>query len=443
MDMTRKTQLVLIVALFALIAIAWFWISHGSAANSAKGTSADPGGITAAVQRVQRGALEDSLVISGAFKAFQEVDIHAKVSGYIRSISVDVGDRVKEGQTIAVLEIPELAAQLAGAGAAMRRSQEEIHRAESDVERAKSAHNAAHAGYDRLKQASEQRAGLVAQQEVDDSQAKDLESEAQVSSARSALNAARQAYEVAVASQNQYRALATYARIVAPFAGIVTQRLADTGALVAAGTTSSAQSIPIVKLSQVSKLRLVLPIPESMAGQIHLGDPVRVHVQALNKDIVGKVSRFAGELDPQTRTMETEIDFDNRDGILLPGMYAETVLQLSERKDVLTIPLEAVSQNNSGATVLALNSSNVVEERKVQLGLQSKGRAEVLSGLKENELVIVGNRSQFREGEKVIPQEVQLPKMESTTMDLPTMDLPTMDLPKMDLRKMDEKRGAA
>ena len=408
--MTRKTQLVLIVALFALIAIAWFCMSHGSAANSAKGTSADSGGITAAVQRVQRGSLEDSLVISGAFKAFQEVDIHAKVAGYIRSIPVDVGDRVKEGQTIAILEIPELAAQLAGADAAMRRSQEEIHRAESDVERAKSAHNAAHVGYDRLKQASQQRTGLVAQQEVDDAQAKDLEAEAQVSSARSALNAARQAYEMAVASENQYRALATYARIVAPFAGIVTQRFADTGALIGAGT-ASAQSVPIVKLSQVSKLRLVLPIPESMAGQIHLSDPVKVHVQALNKDIVGKVSRFAGELDPQTRTMETEIDFDNRDGILLPGMYTETVLQLSERKDVLTIPLEAVAQNNSGATVLALNSSNVVEDRKVQLGLQSKGRAEVLSGLKENELVIVGNRSQFREGETVIPQEVQLPNM--------------------------------
>ena len=410
MNMTRKTLIVFAIALLAIAGIAWFWTSHDAAesADAAKGNS---GGITAAVQRVQRGALEDSLVISGAFKPFQEVDIHAKVAGYIRSIPVDVGDRVKEGQTIAVLEIPELAAQLAGADAAMRRSQEEIHRAESDVDRAKSAHAAAHAGYERLKQASEQRAGLVAQQEVDNAQAKDLESEAQVSSARSALNAAQQSYEMAVASQNQYRALATYARIVAPFAGIVTQRFADTGALIAAGTSSS-QAETIVKLSQVFKLRLVLPIPESMAGKIHLGDPVKVHVQALDKDITGTVSRFAGELDPQTRTMETEIDFDNRGGILLPGMYAETVLQLSERKDVLTVPLEAVTQNASGATVLALNAGNVVEERKVKLGLQSKGRAEVLNGLKENELVIVGNRSQFREGQKVVPQEVQLPNVD-------------------------------
>jgi RND family efflux transporter MFP subunit len=419
--MTRKIQIILVFALLAVIGIVWFCFNRGPAGNSsepAKGTpvGSSAGGITAAVQRVQRGALEDSLVISGAFKAFQEVDIHAKVAGYIRSIPVDVGDRVKQGQTIAVLEIPELAAQLAGADAALRRSQEEIHRAESDVQRAKSAHNAAHAGYERLKQASLQRVGLVAQQEVDDAQAKDLEAEAQVSSASSALNAARQAYEMAVASQNQYRALSTYARIVAPFAGIITQRFADTGALISAGT-ASAQSVPIVKLSQVSRLRLVLPIPESMAGQIHLGDPVKVHVQALNKDILGKVSRFAGELDSQTRTMETEIDFDNRDGVLLPGMYAETVLQLSERKDVLLVPLEAVMQNASGATVLALNSSNLVEERNVGLGLQSKGRAEVLSGLKENELVIVGNRSQFRAGEKVIPQEVQLPKMELPKMD--------------------------
>jgi RND family efflux transporter MFP subunit len=419
--MTRKIQIILVLALLAVGGMAWFCFNRGPAADSsepAKGTpvGSAAGGITAAVERVQRGVLEDSLVISGAFKAFQEVDIHAKVAGYIRSIPVDVGDRVKQGQTIAVLEIPELAAQLAGADAALRRSQEEIHRAESDVQRAKSAHNAAHAGYERLKQASLQRVGLVAQQEVDDAQAKDLEAEAQVSSANSALNAARQAYEMAVAGQNQYRALSTYARIVAPFAGIITQRFADKGALIAAGT-ASAQSVPIVKLSQVSKLRLVLPIPESMAGQIHLGDPVKVHVQALNKDILGKVSRFAGELDSQTRTMETEIDFDNRDGVLLPGMYAETVLQLSERKDVLTVPLEAVTQNASGATVLAVNSSNLVEERKVGLGLQSKGRTEVLSGVKENELVIVGNRSQFRAGEKVIPQEVQLPNMELPKMD--------------------------
>jgi len=102
-------------------------------------------------------------------------------------------------------------------------------------------------------------------------------------------------------------------------------------------------------------------------------------VQALNQDIVGKVSRFAGSLDSQTRTMETEIDFDNRNGKLLPGMFAETVLQLAERDNVLVVPMEAVTQSSGKATVLVVTLQNVVEERHVKLGLQGKARVEVLS----------------------------------------------------------------
>jgi RND family efflux transporter MFP subunit len=319
-----------------------------------------------------------------------------------------VGDHVSEGQTLAVLEVPELAAELAGASAAARRSEQEIHRAQGDVERAKSTHAAAHAMYDRLKQASEQKAGLVAQQEVDNAQAKDLESEAGVSSAQAAYSAAQQALEVAQANQNQYSALANYTRIVAPFAGVITARYADTGALLAAGTSNS-QSLPVVRLAQVSRLRLVLPIPESTAGQIHLGDPVKVHVQALNQDIVGRVSRFAGSLDSQTRTMETEIDFDNRNGKLLPGMFAETELQLAERNNTLLVPIEAVAQTRDDATVLTVNAQDIVEEKRVKLGLQGKTQAEVLSGLQENDQVIIGNRSQYRSGQKVVPKTVILP----------------------------------
>src|SRR4029077_4152413 len=140
-------------------------------------------------------------------------------------------------------------------------------------------------------------------------------------------------------NQKQFGAMSDYMRIVAPFNGVVTKRYADTGALVAAGTSSSTQAIPVVRIAQISVLRLVLPIPESIAGQIHLGDPVRVRVQALNEDIEGKVSRFADSLDMQTRTMETEIDCQNRDGRLLPGMYTDTQLLLSEKKNALTIPL--------------------------------------------------------------------------------------------------------
>jgi RND family efflux transporter MFP subunit len=362
----------------------------------------------AAVVRAGSGNLGSPLELAGGFKPFQEVDIHAKIAGYIKKMYVDVGSHVKEGDILAVLEVPELAAELTGADAAVRRAQQEVKRAQGDVERAKSAHQAVHAMNARLRQAAEQRAGLVAQQEVDDAHAKDLEAEAQVSSSQAALSAAEQALEVAIANQSQYRALSNYTRITAPFSGVVTVRYADTGSLIAAGTQNDKNSEPVVRLAQVSVLRLVLNIPESIAGQIRLGNEVKVHVQALNTDTMGKVSRFANALDPQTRTMETEIDFQNSDGRLLPGMYVEAKVGVAERKNVLTVPLEAVETKGSEGTVLVANAQNVLEERKVHLGLQGSTRVEVLSGLSNGERVVVGSRNEFRPGMKVVPKEIEI-----------------------------------
>ena len=408
--MSKRNQILITgMALLTLIAL-WLGLRHGK--TEADSADKSGGDVVAAVVKVERRDLGVALTLAGAFKPFQDVDIHAKVAGYIKAIYVDVGSHVKHGQTLAVLEVPELKAELAGADASVRRAKEEIRRAQGEVERAKSGHTAAHAMYERLKEAADQRPGLVAQQDVDNAQARDLEAEAQVSSAQAALDAAQQALEVAQATQKQYAALSDYTNITAPFAGVVTVRYADTGSLIAAGTSSSTQSMPVVRLAQVSKLRLVLPVPESIAGQIHLGDPVKVRVQALNQDIVGKVSRFAGSLDQQTRTMETEIDFENPEERLLPGMYAETVVQLTNHQNVLTVPIEAVMQNGGEARILVVNPQNFVEERKIKLGIQGKSRVEALSGVNEGERVIIGNQSQFRNGEKVAPKEIRMPEAE-------------------------------
>jgi RND family efflux transporter MFP subunit len=406
--MTNKKYLV-IVAL-ALVGVLVFWGLFRHAKTEADGADnpEHAGAPVAAVVKVGHGTLGTPLTLAGGFKPFQEVELHAKVAGYIKTMYVDVGSHVKEGQTLAVLEVPELAAELSGADAAVRRAKEEIRRAQSDVQRAKSAHEATHAMAERLTQASDSRAGLVAQQEVDDARAKDLEGEAQVSSAQAALSAAEQAQDVAVATQQQYKALSGYTRITAPFTGVITVRYADTGSLIAAGTSSSTQSAPVVRIAQISALRLVLPIPESIAGQIRLGDPVKVHVQALNQDSVGKVSRFADALDPQTRTMETEIDFQNPDGKLLPGMYVEAKIGVAAKTDVLTVPLEAVETNGSEGTVLVVSTQNTLEERKVQLGQQGSTHIEVLSGLSDGERVVIGSRNEFRAGMKVTPKEIEL-----------------------------------
>jgi RND family efflux transporter MFP subunit len=405
--MTKKKIWITLGILVAVLLLAWRWMGRtpseaDDANHSESGVSVPP----AAVVRVERRPLGNTLTIAGEFKPFQDVEVHAKVAGYIRNINVDVGDHVKEGQVIAVLEVPELAAELSGADAAVRRSQEEIRRAQSDVNRAQSAHAAAHSGYARLKLASDARVGLVAQQEIDDAQAKDLEAEAQVSSAEAQLSAARQQLEVAQANQKQYNALANYSRITAPFAGVITARLADTGALIQGGTSASSGAGPVVRLAEVSKLRLVLPVPESVVAQIHLGDPVKAHIDALNQDFEGKVSRFSDSLDRQTRTMETEIDFPNKDGRLIPGMYAEAILSLAKNANELCIPLEAVARNNNEATVLVVNKNNEIEERKIKLGFEGESYVQVLGGVAEGDRVVIGGRSQFHPGQKVQPKDV-------------------------------------
>jgi multidrug efflux pump subunit AcrA (membrane-fusion protein) len=250
--MSPKTKVISTLLVILAIGVGW-WLSHAHSeaedANSAKNAA-----VSAAVARVERGTVENSLIIAGAFKPFQEVDVHGKVAGYIRSIPVDVGDHVREGQTLAALEIPELAAELAGADASVRRAQQEIHRAQSDTERAMSAHAAAHAMNERLTQASQQKPGLVAQQELDEAHAKDLEVEAQVSSAQAALNASQQSLEMAEANQKQYTALSAYARIMAPFNGVITARYADKGALTSLPPFSAATTGD----SPISRWRMVV-----------------------------------------------------------------------------------------------------------------------------------------------------------------------------------------
>ena len=409
--MKEKKPWIIVVILAVGALLAWRWMSRAPTKAADQDPAAASGDPPAAVARVERRTISNTLKISGEFKPFQDVDVHAKVAGYIKAIYVDVGTHVRKGQTLAILEVPELAAQLAGADATARRANEEIGRAQGDLERAKSSHAAAHLAYQRLSDAAKTRQGLVAQQEIDDAQAKDLEAEAQVSSAKAAFSAAQQELEVAQANQKQVAALSAYTQITAPFTGVVTNRYADTGALVAAGTSSSTQAMPVVRLAQISTLRLVLPIPESVAAQIHLKDPVKVHVQALNADIEGRVSRFADSLDLQTRTMETEIDCENRDGRLIPGMYTESEVSLHQEQNALTLPLEAVVRNGDDATVLAVNSQNILDERHVKLGLEDNARIEVLSGLSEGDRVVIGNRSQFHSGQKVQPKTVSAQEM--------------------------------
>jgi RND family efflux transporter MFP subunit len=399
----KRSYTVIALLVFAVVGWAIFEFSGHKAEANREDPSTVP---TVAVAAVMRGPIRTSITLSGAFRSYQDVDVHAKVAGYIRRIYVDVGDKVKEKQTLAILEVPELSAQVAGADADIRRSEDAIRRAEQDLKRAESTYTACHAAYTRLKQASEARPGLIAEQELDDSLARDQEAEAQVGSARAALAEAQSQLNMAKATMDRYASLEAYSRITAPFSGVVTKRYADTGALIQAGTASETQSMPVVRLAEWSRLRLVVPVPESAVPGLHLGQAIDVVVPALARTFKGKVARFADSLNEETRTMHTEIDVENPDGTLVEGMYAETNLVLHQKESVLAVPIQAVKRNGTNGSVFVVDKSGAVGERSIALGMDSGARIEVLSGLSDGDQVIVGNLNALQAGQHVRPKLV-------------------------------------
>jgi RND family efflux transporter MFP subunit len=361
--------------------------------------------IAAAVAVVQRGNISHLLSLAGQFQPYQVIDVHAKVSGYVRRINVDIGDRVHAGQTLAVLEVPELNAQYRGSQSEQQRSKEQIGIAQHEISRAEASHVALQANYDRLLQASKAQPGLIAEQELDDARAKADASQAQVDAARSTLSAAQQQADVAKADVERYGALQAYTTITAPLSGVVIWRYADTGALIQAGTSSDTQSMPLIKLSQSDLLRLRLPVPEDAVGYIHEGDTVQVRVDALHRSLTGKIVRFTRNVSLDTRTMQTEIDVPNKDLSIDPGMYANTYVQLAHQENVLTVPLLAIQRDDAGhTTVLVVDSQNHVHRSTVELGIQGSLLAEVRSGLQQNDRVVLGNAARYKDGEAITPR---------------------------------------
>jgi RND family efflux transporter MFP subunit len=369
-------------------------------------TTEDSAMATVGTVAVTSHALAQHLTVSSELVPFQQIDVYAKEAGYVKTLLVDYGTHVKQGQLMATLEIPELEAQLQQDQAAIHAQADEIVRASHDVERVKAQHDVLRLQYERLKAVSQTKPGLVAQQEVDDAQGKDLASESQLEAAQGAYEAAKSQLVMAQAKLTHDQALYDYSKITAPFAGVVTQRFANLGALMQAGTTST-QATPLVRLSEEDVYRLVIPVPESYVRYIRIGDPVGVRVSSLNKDFTGKVARFAVELNDSTRTMHTEVDVKNTDSSMVPGLYAEAVLTFNDKPTALAIPLQAINRSGEATSVSIVDQAGRVAERKVELGIQTANYAEVVSGLHAGEQVIVSDRSGLKPGQQVKAQPVQ------------------------------------
>ena len=391
--------------LAALVAILGVCSCSRPAASETK--AAAPEVPTAAVAKATLQNLSRDLSMTAEFVPFQEVDVMAKVAGYVKEIYVDVGDHVKQGQALAILEIPELNDELTKAKAGVDLATAEVARARDEIQRAESAHQIAHLSFERLTAVIKQRPGLLAQQEIDDAHSKDLVAEAQLAAANSSLTASQQRVSVSQAEQARVKTLLDYTKVSAPFTGVVTKRYANTGSMIQAGTASQTQAMPVVRLSENAQLRLILPVPESAVPLVRVGEGVTVHVPSLNRSFPGRVARFADRVQLSTRTMDTEVDVPNPSGVLVPGMYAEVNLTTDQRSGALTVPVSAIdvdTKDQTQGTAMVVNAEGVIEPRAVKLGLETADAFEIRSGLKEGDLVVLSNRSSFRAGQQVRPK---------------------------------------
>ncbi len=382
----------------------------------AAGTTSENSDATVGIAPVAVEPIARQVTVSSELVPFQEIDVYAKESGFVRDLRVDYGSRVKQGDLMAVLEIPELETQLARDAAAIKQAADQITLAENEVKRVKAQRDVAHLEYTRLKGVSDSRPGLVAQQEVDDAQGKDLAAEAQVEASESAQLARQNQLDEAKAKEETDKVLFQYARITAPFSGVVTQRYANYGTLMQSGTSSSTQAMPLVRLSEDDRFRLVIPVAESYVKYIKIGDPVEVRVPSLGKSFSGKVARFSVDVTQDTRTMHTEVDVPNPQHVLMPGLYADAILTLEHKQKALVVPVQGVTQtgNNEG-TVLIVDMNNRLQLRPVALGLQTPNHDEILSGLNEGDRVVVSDRSGLKPGAVVKPQVVTSLQYEGPT----------------------------
>ncbi len=343
-------------------------------------TAAEPA-VTVAAVAATRQDLARELTLQAELRPRQEIDLHAKVAGYLHRIDVDIGDQLKAGDAIALLEVPEL--------------KEDLARSRAALQRAEANQREAQLGLERLTNVSRTQPQVVAQQELDAATAKAAALGAAVAEARADLE--------------KMRAMEGYTRITAPFAGVVTKRYADAGALIQAGTSSSTQAMPLVRLSQNDQLRVSFPVSVSYAANLRVGDPLEVDVGDRRTRKTTQIARLSRRIVAETRTMLVEADLPNPGLELIPGMYATVTLKFDRRPQALTVPVEAVG-NGKQRTLAVVTAAGTVEERAVQLGLETPSRIEVLQGLRDGELVLIGNRAQVQTGQQVTVKRLDQPQ---------------------------------
>lgn len=354
-----------------------------------------------AVTGLETVRMDRSLELSGEFRAWQQADLHAKVAGYLRQINVDIGSRVRAGDTIAVLDAPEVLAERTELVAASQRAESDELHAAAAANRARAQLKLAAAALERLKAVNEKEKGLIAAQELDEARARQAAAEADVASAEASMQSGRRSVEAAKARLARVDAMLEYTKITAPFGGVVTKRYVDPGTMVQAGTASSTQALPVVQIAASDKLRLTIVVPESAVSDIRIGTRVSVRIPSLGEKFDARISRFTDQVTSSSRTMEAQIDVANGNGRISPGMIAEVRVHTAGSRDVLALPVQTISRRGGQSYVLTVGADGKVEEKRFEGGLETASHVEVVAGLGREDRVVMGARTLLQPGDVV------------------------------------------
>jgi HlyD family secretion protein len=415
---------------------------HGDDDHGPAAAAADNGSMAMRVSTIQpaRKTLIRRVEQPGEIHAFEQTPLHSKVSGFISKVHVDIGDRVKLGQLLAEISIPEYEQELkqkqalvAQAAAETTQAKAAIKVANSSLKSAQALAAEAEAGLER-REAEFQRATselerimslfadkAITQKSLDESQAGHRAANAARSEAKARITSAQavvaekeagveqaEADALAIASkeavaqadEQRLRAIHEYTRIVAPYNSIVTERNIDAGHLVQPG--KNAADKPLFVVAQADTVRVFVDVPEADAGLVSANCEAAIRIpSAGNRVVPGKVTRTAWLLNPTTRTLRAEVDVVNPEGTLRPGMYVIADLKVAERPDCFALPRTAILMKEQQAFCLTVDAANTIVRTPIVTGIRAGEEVEIVSGLSGNERIIPANVAAYREGQVV------------------------------------------
>lgn len=348
------------------------------------------------VSPVRLSAARSELVLPGNIQAMTEAPILARADGYIKRRYVDIGDRVRAGQLVAEIDAPEIDQQVAQAKASLQQTQSALEQARANYRQGKTNEELARVTAGRWGNLLKK--GVVSRQENDTYQAQYQAQLANTQALEKAIASAQSNVAAAEANLARLTELQGYKQVRAPFAGVITVRNVDVGALITSGSTL------LFRVAQTNPLRTYINVPQADASSLHVGQAADLLVPDLpGKHFSGTVTRTSSSLDPSSRTLLAEVQVPNPDGTLLPGTYCQVDLNTKRATPPALIPGDALVVRSDGPQVAVVLSDQRIHFQKLVLGRDYGDRIEVISGVEEGQSVVANPSDAVHEGVKVKP----------------------------------------